>query len=222
MEKVLFSGDGSQYARELVLELEEAGTGIETFELSMQLELLLVEGLSAVIIVNPHSHAARAARKVLEKAGGIVSRTPIIAALAHAELLDERDTLKYVDEFIVAPAGAVELEARVAMIEMRRGGKGNVIVNGDLLVNLDAHQVFLGGKPVDFTCKEFELLKMMAATPGRAYSREELLRSVWGYDYFGGTRTVDVHIRRLRAKIETTCRYIDTVHGVGYRFTAGD
>ena len=222
MEKVLFSGDGSQYARDLALELEEAGTDVGTFELSVQLEPLLEEGLSAVVVVNPHSHAARAARKALEKAGGIVSRTPIIAALAHAALLDERDALKYVDDFIVSPAGAVELEVRVAMIEMRRGGKGNVIVHGDLLVNLDAHQVFLDGKPVDFTCKEFELLKMMAATPGRAYSREELLRSVWGYDYFGGTRTVDVHVRRLRAKIESSCRYIDTVHGVGYRFAAGD
>jgi len=85
---------------------------------------------------------------------------------------------------------------------------------------MDAHQVYLGGKPVDFTYKEFELLKMIAATPGRAYSREELLRSVWGYDYFGGTRTVDVHIRRIRAKIEGARTYVETVHGFGYRFVS--
>jgi len=64
------------------------------------------------------------------------------------------------------------------------------------------------------------LLKTIAATPGRAYTREELLRNIWGYDYFGGTRTVDVHVRRLRAKIEQDRTYIETVHGVGYRFTA--
>jgi DNA-binding response OmpR family regulator len=83
---------------------------------------------------------------------------------------------------------------------------------------MDEHRVLVGGKPVDFTYKEFELLKMMAATPGRAYSRDELLQGIWGYDYFGGTRTVDVHVRRLRAKIESTRAYIETVHGVGYRF----
>jgi DNA-binding response OmpR family regulator len=80
--------------------------------------------------------------------------------------------------------------------------------------------VLLSRKPVDLTYKEFELLKTFASTPGRVYTREELLRNIWGYDYFGGTRTVDVHVRRVRSKIEHNRSYIETVHGVGYRFAA--
>jgi len=190
------------------------------FERAGQLEELLSDGVSAVVLVNPHTHASRAVRKALEKAGGVVSRTPVIAVLGDPAMLEEQDMLRYVDDFQVEPAGAFELAARVRMAETRRGGKGNVIARGPLLVNIDAHRVFLEGRPLDFTYKEFELLKMLASTPGRAYTREELLRSVWGYDYFGGTRTVDVHVRRLRAKIEKSERFIETVHGVGYRFTA--
>lgn len=219
METVLFSGDGSDFALRLREELAVRVNDLREFERSEQLAALLAEEVSAVILVNPHSHAARAVRGALEKAGGIISRTPLVAALGERGLLDEYDMLRHVDDFIVTPAGGEELEARVAVIARKRRGHGNVIARGELLVNLDAHQVYVNGKPVDFTYKEFELLKMMAATPGRAYSREELLKSIWGYDYFGGTRTVDVHVRRLRSKIEMSRRYIETVHGVGYRFT---
>ena len=222
MGPVLFSGDRSDYASWLVEELAERATGLREFERAEQLESLLEEDVSAVVLVNPHTHAARAVRGEIAKAGGVVSRIPLVAALGERVLLAEHETLKYVDDFIVTPAGAEELEARVTIIARKRGYQGNVIVCGELLVNLDAHQVYVNGKPVDFTYKEFELLKMMAATPGRAYSREELLKSVWGYDYFGGTRTVDVHVRRLRAKIETTRRYIETVQGLGYRFMGSD
>jgi DNA-binding response OmpR family regulator len=148
----------------------------------------------------------------------MVSRIPLIAALGDFSLLSEPEMLKYFDDFLVAPGGQEELVCRLEVLAGRRGGKGNTLRIGDLVINIDEHRVLVGGKPVDFTYKEFELLKMMAATPGRAYSREELLRSIWGYDYFGGTRTVDVHVRRLRAKIEGTRKYIETVHGVGYRF----
>ena len=94
-----------------------------------------------------------------------------------------------------------------------------MITSGELVINLDQHKVFLADRPIDLTYKEFELLKTLASTLGRAYSRDDLLRNIWGYDYFGGTRTVDVHVRRVRSKIENTRPYIDTVHGVGYRFT---
>ena len=128
--------------------------------------------------------------------------------------------LKVVDDFLVSPGGAGELVSRVKVVAVRRGGEGKVIDFGELIINLDAHQALLNGKPVDMTYKEFELLRTLASSPGRAFSREELLMSIWGYDYFGGTRTVDVHIRRLRAKIEGSRRYIETVHSVGYRFTS--
>ena len=89
----------------------------------------------------------------------------------------------------------------------------------DLVIDSNRYDVFLAGKPVLLTFKEYELLKLLASTPGRVYTREALLEQVWGYQYFGGTRTVDVHIRRLRSKIEdATHTFIDTVWNVGYRF----
>ena len=86
-------------------------------------------------------------------------------------------------------------------------------------IDLDSYEVTISGDKVILTYKEFQLLCLMANTPGRVYSREALLSSVWGYDYFGGTRTVDVHIRRLRSKIENKGSiFIDTIRNVGYRF----
>jgi len=156
---------------------------------------------------------------VMDKAGGWASRIPLMAAIRDVDLLAETETLKYFDDLVVRPGTPEEVIFRVRILGVRRGKEGNAMAFGDLVINVDAHQVMLGGKPVDLTYKEYELLKMLAATPGRAYTREELLKSIWGYDYFGGTRTVDVHVRRLRAKIETSRQYIETVHGVGYRFT---
>src|SRR5213079_2898290 len=89
----------------------------------------------------------------------------------------------------------------------------------ELTIDPDTYAAKLGGRPLDLTFKEFELLKYLAQHPGRVFSRDQLLQEVWGYDYFGGTRTVDVHVRRLRAKLgpehETV---IGTVRNVGYRF----
>jgi hypothetical protein len=198
--------------------MAQAGLEVEEYGRSEELEATLDDYVSFILLVNPHVHAARSTRIALDKAGGWVSRTPLFAALGVPDLLAEADLLRFFDDFVLAPAGVAELLARLDVFALKRGGSANVIETGDLLINLDAHQVYLGGKPIDFTYKEFELLKMMAATPGRAYSRDELLRSVWGYDYFGGTRTVDVHVRRIRSKIEAGRRFIETVHGVGYRF----
>lgn len=214
-------GDGSEYARRLTIELASLGAEVVEFDGAEDLERVLDGRLAAVVLVSPRTRLASTVRAALERAGGRASRVPLIVALGGRDLLPETDTLRYSDDFLIAPAGAAELVSRVEVITLKRGGHGNVIHRGDLVVNLDAHQVFLDGSPVDFTYKEFELLKMMAATPGRAYSREELLRKIWGYDYFGGTRTVDVHVRRLRAKLEgSSGHFIETVHGVGYRFVS--
>jgi len=210
--------DGSEQARDFALALQ--AEGIETVEMVgvERLAGALHDGLSAVVLVSPHKNLPRMARVVLDKAGGLVSRIPLVVALVDQESRPEPEILKHADDFVVGPGGASELVARLEVLMLKRGGPGNIIDCGELTINLDAHQVFLEGRPVDFTYKEFELLKMMASTPGRAYSRDELLRNVWGYDYFGGTRTVDVHVRRLRSKIEGSRQYIETVHGVGYRF----
>ena len=94
-----------------------------------------------------------------------------------------------------------------------------VIRAGSLVINPSTYEVSLRGKRVNLRFKEYELLRLLATNPGRVYSREALLSSIWGYDYFGGTRTVDVHIRRLRSKIEDAEHpYIETIWNVGYRF----
>jgi len=147
-----------------------------------------------------------------------VSGTPLIALLSDRSMVAELEALKQLDDFVVPPIEADEIKGRAELVRLRRGLEGNVITSGELVINLDQHMVLLSRRPVDLTFKEFELLKTFASTPGRVYTREELLRNIWGYDYFGGTRTVDVHVRRVRSKIEQNKSYIETVHGVGYRF----
>ena len=93
---------------------------------------------------------------------------------------------------------------------------------GDMVIDLDRYEVSSRGRRIVLTYKEYQLLCLLASYPGKVYTREALLREIWGYDYFGGTRTVDVHIRRLRSKIENDIdvKYIETIWNVGYRFSA--
>jgi DNA-binding response OmpR family regulator len=125
------------------------------------------------------------------------------------------------NELIVRPFTAAELAVRIQRARRNQGvvGHDEVVRAGTLEVNLATYQVTIGGRPVNFTYMEYELLKFLVTHPQRVFSREALLSAVWGYDYYGGARTVDVHIRRLRAKLgqEHAVR-IKTVRGVGYRF----
>ena len=124
------------------------------------------------------------------------------------------------DDFLLTTASADEISARFALAA-RRAGQGDeatVLKVGDLTVNPDNYQVYVHGKSLDLTYKEFELLKFLAQRPGRVCDRDLLLREVWGYDYYGGTRTVDVHVRRLRAKLGPEHEaLIETIRNVGYR-----
>jgi DNA-binding response OmpR family regulator len=124
------------------------------------------------------------------------------------------------DDFLLTTASVGEISARLA-IASRRSGRGDeetVVKVGDLTINPDNYQVYVRGRPLDLTYKEFELLKFLAQRPGRVCDRALLLREVWGYDYYGGTRTVDVHIRRLRAKLGAEHEaLIETIRNVGYR-----
>ena len=127
------------------------------------------------------------------------------------------------DDVILTTAGPAEVEARLRLAIGRRAGQAvaspDEIRSGDLTIDEATYTARLRGKVLDLTFKEFELLKFLAQHPGRVFTRAQLLQEVWGYDYFGGTRTVDVHVRRLRAKLggeyETL---IGTVRNVGYRF----
>ena len=124
-------------------------------------------------------------------------------------------------DVIVVPwrVGELALRIRRLLAKAEPVDAPGIVRAGDLVIDTNRYDVHLAGRPVLLTFKEYELLKLLASNPGRVYSREALLEQVWGYHYFGGTRTVDVHVRRLRAKIEdATHTFIDTVWNVGYRF----
>ncbi|MGI8648606.1 MAG: GlnR family transcriptional regulator [Acidimicrobiales bacterium] len=129
------------------------------------------------------------------------------------------------DDFVLTTAGPAEVAARLNLAASLGGTPGNatserVIRAGDLVIEPATYAVRIKGRPLDLTYKEFELLRYLAEYPGRVFTRVQLLREVWGYDYFGGTRTVDVHVRRLRAKLGSEHEtLIGTVRHVGYRLT---
>jgi DNA-binding response OmpR family regulator len=130
------------------------------------------------------------------------------------------------DDVILTTAGPAELEARLRMCagrlaEHEGAGDSHVISSSGLVIDDASYTAKLESRSLDLTFKEFELLKFLAQHPGRVFTRQQLLQEVWGYDYFGGTRTVDVHVRRLRAKLGTDNEtLIGTVRNVGYRFVA--
>ena len=148
---------------------------------------------------------------------------------AKGEDLDKIMGLEYgADDYITKPFNILELKARIKAILRRSVKKApaeiqekKVLKARDLELSFDSRRVFISGKEVNLTAKEFDLLELLMENPGKVYSREKLLDTVWGYDYPGDVRTVDVHVRRLREKIEVNPsepKYIFTKWGVGYYF----
>ena len=150
---------------------------------------------------------------------------PIIMLTAKSDEFDKVLGLEIgADDYMTKPFSVRELLARVKVI-LRRSkndvSSGNIKKVGDLTINLDKHEVLKGEYKLDLTLKEFEMLKLLVLNKGKVLTRETLLDRIWGYEYFGETRTVDVHIRHLRLKIEDDDKnpiYIETVRGMGYRF----
>jgi DNA-binding response OmpR family regulator len=148
------------------------------------------------------------------------SRAPLLLVMRQEQLMG-LDATWPVDDFVVLPVAHDELLLRVRRSIWRKTGidTANVLRKDDLMLDLANYKVFVAEQPVTLTFKEFELLRFLMTNRGKVFTREALLNRVWGYEYFGGARTVDVHIRRLRAKIETgNTVYIETVRNVGYRF----
>ncbi len=146
-------------------------------------------------------------------------KVPVIAAIAPEHMAHVGGNMN-VSDFIVTPWSRGELSLRILQqIKSKElEGRPGIIQVDDLTIDTSRYDVFIGGRPVFLTFKEYELLKLLASSPGHVYSREVLLEQVWGYQYFGGTRTVDVHVRRLRSKIEDADHsFIETVWNVGYR-----
>jgi DNA-binding response OmpR family regulator len=152
---------------------------------------------------------------VLVSAG---SALPVLAVLGREDLR-RFDWASVADEFVFPEVTEAELRLRLDMLTARRGAAGDAVIRlGAVAINVESYQVTAGARVLDLTFKEFELLRFLARHPGRVFSRAKLLQEVWGYDFYGGTRTVDVHVRRLRAKLGPEHEHlVETVRGVGYR-----
>lgn len=162
------------------------------------------------------------------------SSVPIIMLTAKGEDMDKILGLDYgADDYITKPFNILEVKARIKAIIRRVAGsrkeksdeEERILENGDLRMDFDNRRVSVAGKEINLTSKEFELLELLATHPGKVYSRSMLLQTVWGKDYPGDVRTVDVHIRRLREKVEPNASepvYVQTKWGVGYYFRQND
>ncbi len=156
------------------------------------------------------------------------SSVPVIMLTAKGDDMDKILGLEYgADDYITKPFNILEEKARIKAIIRRTKKKApekenrKVVEKGDLHLDCDSRRLNIGGKEINLTAKEFDLLELMALNPNKVYSRDHLLNAVWGYDYPGDVRTVDVHIRRLREKIEANPsepKYVHTKWGVGYYF----
>ena len=147
-------------------------------------------------------------------------RLPVLAAVSREAVTGYEPSLNAA-EMVVWPGSEGELTARVKQAMYRVSGPAGpkMLTAGDLSIDLERYEVTVAGRRVSLTYKEFQLLVLLASNPGRVYTREALLSQIWGYDYLGGTRTVDVHIRRLRSKVESPGHsFVETIWNVGYRF----
>jgi DNA-binding response OmpR family regulator len=146
---------------------------------------------------------------------------PVLVLASGAQLADLELRDELFDDFCLSPFHPTEFEARVRHLVWQVGGgvRPELVEYAELVLNLETYQASIGGRPLDLTYMEYELLKFLAQNPGKVFTREILLSRVWGYEYYGGARTVDVHVRRLRAKLgEEHAGLIQTVRSVGYRF----
>lgn len=171
-------------------------------------DLVLVE-------TDSHSEMREISQKIKQE-----RHLPIIA-LVNREILDSPDIHLDIDDFIIKPCDVKELVLRVKRLlrENKHRDNGELIECGNLVIDLAGCEVTIEGRIVELTFKEYGLLKFLASNKGRVFTREALLNQVWGYDYYGGDRTVDVHIRRLRSKTEDMHNiFIETVRNIGYRF----
>lgn len=145
---------------------------------------------------------------------------PLVLLVTEAQL-GHVDFSWGVEDYLTLPVSVARLAERLnfLMWKIHRVETKNGFSQGGLIIDFERYEVHVKGEPVDLTYKEFELLKFLALHPGKVFTREALLDRVWGYDFYGGTRTVDVHIRRLRSKIESRgTAYIETIRNVGYKF----
>ena len=196
----------------------DGGQGLEKFR-AIKPDLVLLDVMMPVMDGWAVCNAIRAE-----------SRTPIIMLTAKSETSDKVQGLKAgADDYITKPFEMREVLARVEAVLRRTGGtstenRARKLVFDKLIIDMDAFELTVNGKKVDTPPKEMELLYYLASSPNRVYTRNQLLDEVWGFDYFGDSRTVDVHVKRLREKLEGVSEQwcLKTVWGVGYKFEANN
>ena len=225
-QKVLVVEDDNNIAELLRLylqkdgfEVSHAADGGKAVEMAREIQPDLVL-LDIMLPVMDGWQVCRELRKTM--------KMPIIMLTAKGETEDKVSGLEMgADDYIVKPFEVKELLARVHAVLRRTGDDGKPkskkLTFDKLVINLDSYELIVDGKKIDTPPKEMELLYHLAATPNRVYTRNQLLDEVWGFDYFGDSRTVDVHIKRLREKIEddpTDPKIILTVRGTGYKVDA--
>lgn len=201
--------------------VETAADGREALAKAAGMDLVLLD------IMLPEVDGLEVCRRL--KADPQTSGIPIIMLTAKAEEIDRVLGLELgADDYVVKPFSMRKLLARVKAVLRRSAkdsqsekGREETLKIGGLRLDFSSYQAWLHDEPIALTPKEYELLKLLVTNPGRAFTRDELLERIWGYEYYGDTRTVDVHIRHLRAKLkgdENISKAIETVRGIGYRF----
>jgi DNA-binding response OmpR family regulator len=216
--KLLIIANESEQARELSAELAQRGFDCLIVPYN-DADIEQIAGQSLVVMLLDADEAPTGS-ETWELAQSIRQdmNIPLITLISR-ENLNSIDSS--IDDFVVKPYEANEVTVRIKRILRQKGDIDNedIIRCGDLVIDLAKYQVSLGNKSILLTFREYQLLKFLASNKGKVFTREALLNKVWGWDYYGGDRTVDVHIRRLRSKIEdTTYTFIETVRNIGYRF----
>lgn len=225
MESILVIDDEAAIRELLKYNLEKEGykvTGASDGEHALNLMDKSKFDLVILDLMLPGINGLEVCRKMRQDHS--LSTIPIIMLTAKGEEIDKVVGLELgADDYVTKPFGVRELLARIK-VRLRRTSldrEEDIIVKGDLVIDSSAFSIRVRNEEVDFTPKEFELLKLLATHPGKVYTRDELLEKIWGYEYPGDTRTVDVHVRHLRQKIEkdpSIPEYIETLRGIGYRF----
>ena len=223
---ILVVDDEKSIRELLIFNLEKAGYQVgETEDGLAALEKIRREKPDLVVLdlMLPGMDGMEVCRNL--KVQPLTAGIPVIMVTARNEEIDKVIGLELgADDYITKPFSPRELVARVKAVLRRSqrdsAAEGELIV-GKLRLNFSRYEAYLGNEKLELTPKEYELLKLFTTNIGKAYSREQLLEKVWGYEYFGDTRTVDVHVRHLRAKLAEApevAEAIETVRGVGYRF----
>lgn len=219
---MIFCVEDDTSSRELMIyTLNSAGFDAKGFPESTEFWKAIETETPELIMLDimlPGEDGIEILKKLRSKA--VTKDIPVIMATAKGTEYDKVIGLDTgADDYLVKPFGMMEMVSHIKAVLRRTAPKmsKNILSTGKLLVNLDEHSVFANGEKVVLTFKEFELLRIFMENPGRVFSRDILLEKVWGADYYGETRTVDVHIGTLRTKLGECGEYIETIRGVGYR-----